>query len=140
VQLLGAVDEATLHNLYELATLFVHPTRFEGSSLVTLEAMAHRRPIVATAVGGIPDKVVRGRNGYLVTPGDRIELSEKILLALRDAGHLRAMGAASYELVRQIFDWPQVIQQTLALYAEVVRKPTAPPPRVKANSGVTLAS
>jgi glycogen(starch) synthase len=124
VQMPGALDDATLHNLYELATLFVHPTRFEGSSLVTLEAMAHGRAVVATAVGGIPDKVVHGRNGYLVTPGDPVELGDKILEALRDAPRLRAMGEASYEIARRSFDWPQTILQTLTLYERVTHKPT----------------
>ena len=124
VHLLGALDDATLHNLYELATLFVHPTRFEGSSLVTLEAMAHGRAVVATAVGGIPDKIIHGRNGYLVAPGDSGELGDKILAALRDAPRLRAMGEASYQIARQYFDWPQVIRQTLTLYERVTHKPT----------------
>jgi glycogen synthase len=127
VELLGALDDATLHNLYELATLFVHPTRFEGSSLVTLEAMAHRRAIVATKVGGIPDKVIQGRNGYLVEPGDPVELGDKILAALRDAPRLRAMGEASYEIACRSFDWPQTIRQTLMLYERVTHRPTAQP-------------
>jgi glycogen(starch) synthase len=55
----------------------VHPTLYEGSSLVTLEAMIHRRPIVASAAGGIPDKVFNGRNGYLAHPGDAADLAEK---------------------------------------------------------------
>lgn len=126
-ELLGPLDDATLHNLYELATLFVHPTLFEGSSLVTLEAMAHRRAIVATAVGGIPDKVIRGRNGYLVAPGDITELGDKIVAAIRDASRLRAMGAASYEIACQYFDWHQTIHQTLALYERVTQKPTSQP-------------
>ena len=49
---------ATLHAWYDAADLFVHPTRYEGSSLVTLEAMLHRRPVLATRAGGLPDKVI----------------------------------------------------------------------------------
>ncbi len=120
VRFLGAVDDLTLHNLYEMASLFVHPTLFEGSVLVTLEAMSHRRPIVATAVGGNPDKVYRGRNGYLVPPGDPVELGDKILLALRDARRLSEMGEQSYQIVRAVFDWSRTINQTLALYNQVL--------------------
>ncbi len=138
-ELVGALDDTTLHNLYELATLFVHPTLFEGSSLVTLEAMAHSRPIVATAVGGIPDKVLRGRNGFLVPPGDVVELGDKIVLALRDQSRLRAMGAASYEIARQSFDWPHTIQLTLALYAHITGKRTIES-RVRIGSDVPLVS
>jgi glycogen synthase len=140
VQLLGALDDAILHNLYELATLFVHPTRFEGSSLVTLEAMAHRRAVVATAIGGIPDKVAHGRNGYLVAPGDPVELGDKILAALRDATRLRTMGEASYEIAIQSFDWHQTIRQTLTLYERVTKKPTPHPHYVTVDSDAPVPS
>lgn len=50
------------------ADLFVQPSRYEGGSLTTLEAMVHGRTIVATAVGGIPDKIVEGVTGFLVQP------------------------------------------------------------------------
>jgi glycosyltransferase involved in cell wall biosynthesis len=116
VRLLGSVDDITLHNLYELATLFVHPTLFEGSSLVTLEAMCHSRPLIGTIVGGIPDKIVRGQNGFLIPPGDSKALADKILLALRDQNKLRAMGTASYHLAMERFDWRVVIHRTLDLY------------------------
>lgn len=120
-RLLGNVDDLTLHNLYEVATLFVHPTLFEGSSLVTLEAMAHGRAIIGTTVGGIPDKVLQGKNGYLVPPGDGQQLGDKILLALRDAPRLRSMGTVSYQLCHDRFDWRAVIGQTLNLYERVTQ-------------------
>lgn len=121
VRLLGSVDDITLHNLYELAALFVHPTLFEGSSLVTLEAMCHARPLIGTNVGGIPDKIVRGANGYLIPPGDVKALGDKILLALRNHSKLTAMGAASYRIARERFDWRVVIHQTIGLYEYVAR-------------------
>ena len=67
--LVGRAEDKDLHAWYEAATLFVHPTLYEGSSLVTLEAMAHRRAVVATNAGGLPDKVKPGVNGWLVEPG-----------------------------------------------------------------------
>ncbi len=140
VRLLGSVDDITLHNLYELATLFVHPTLFEGSSLVTLEAMCHARPLLGTIVGGIPDKIARGQNGYLVPPGDAQELADKILLALRDQNKLRAMGAASYQLVRERFDWRVVIHQTLALYQAVLRANVMAPEYANATVDIAVSA
>jgi glycosyltransferase involved in cell wall biosynthesis len=140
VLLAGRASEADLHAWYEAATLFVHPTLFEGSSLVTLEAMAHRRAVVATAVGGIPDKVIHGRNGYLVAPGNSVELGDKVLAALRDAPRLRAMGEASYEIACRTFDWQQTIHQTLMLYERVTRRPTAQPHFVTIDSDSPVAS
>ena len=69
VQFLGRTGESELHAWYEAADVFVHPTLYEGSSLVTLEAMAHRRPCVVTRAGGLPDKVANGVNGWIVAPG-----------------------------------------------------------------------
>ena len=80
--LTGRVDDRTLHAWYEAAHLFVHPTLYEGSSLVTLEAMAHRRAVVATNAGGLPDKIVTGRNGWLVPAGDPSALAAAVSGAL----------------------------------------------------------
>src|SRR5205814_8141945 len=64
----GFADESTKHNLLEVCDVFVHLALYEGSSIVSIEALAHSRPIVATRAGGIPDKVVEGGNGRLLDP------------------------------------------------------------------------
>ena len=60
----------------------MHPTLYEGSSIVTLEAMAHRRAVVASRAGGLPDKVIPGVTGWLVPPGNEEALSAAIAKAL----------------------------------------------------------
>lgn len=112
----GRLNDAELHNLYEVCDLFVHPTLYEGSSLVTLEAMIHRRPVVASAAGGIPDKVFNQRNGYLVRPGDVDDLAHNIMLALQQRTFWPAWGDESVGIVRSTFDWPVVARRTLAEY------------------------
>ncbi|HEY0070981.1 MAG TPA: glycosyltransferase, partial [Chloroflexia bacterium] len=76
--LAGALTDRELHNLYAMSDLFVHPSLYEGSSLVTLEAMVHGLPVVASAVGGIPDKVAEGETGFLVKPGNTHQLAAMI--------------------------------------------------------------
>jgi glycosyltransferase involved in cell wall biosynthesis len=120
-RLVGRLDDATLHNLYPLADLFVHPTLYEGSSLVTLEAMAHRRAVVASATGGIPDKVFEDHNGYLARPGDARALGEKIRRALSDPARLRAMGDAGFEIVCAQFDWNVIVLKMIEVYEKVIR-------------------
>ncbi len=71
VRLVGRTSQEDLHAWYEAADLFVHPTLYEGSSLVTLEAMAHRRAVVATTAGGLPDKVHQGVTGLARRTGRR---------------------------------------------------------------------
>lgn len=60
----GASDDAVQSTL-STADAFVQPSRYEGSSLTTLEAMAHAVPVLATAVGGLTDKVIDGVTGLL---------------------------------------------------------------------------
>jgi glycosyltransferase involved in cell wall biosynthesis len=116
----GRVADRDLHAWYEAASLFVHPTRYEGSSLVTLEAMAHRRAIVATRAGGLPDKVRNGVNGWLVSPDDADALAEAVTDAAADPSRLRAMGARGRELVEQTFAWPVLADRTIDLYRQLL--------------------
>jgi len=116
----GRVADRELHAWYEAATLFVHPTLYEGSSLVTLEAMAHRRAVVATRAGGLPDKVKPGVTGWLVPPGDGPALAGAISGALGEPGRLPAMGEAGRALVERDFSWASAGAATLRLYEELI--------------------
>ncbi|MBA3298220.1 MAG: glycosyltransferase family 4 protein, partial [Acidobacteria bacterium] len=119
-QLVGQVDDRVLHGWYEAADLFVHPTLYEGSSLVTLEAMAHRRACVVTRAGGLPDKVRNGVSGWIVEPGDPAALAAAISGAIDDRLALMRMGAAGREIVEREFSWTAAVQATLNLYAELL--------------------
>jgi glycosyltransferase involved in cell wall biosynthesis len=123
VHFLGRVSDAEMHAWYDLATLFVHPTLYEGSSLVTLEAMAHRRAVVASAAGGIPDKVRPGENGWLVAPGDPSALAAAISGALSDPTRLAHYGLAGRAIVEREFSWAAAGDATVALYKELLRIP-----------------
>jgi len=120
VILTGRTTDADLHAWYETATLFVHPTRYEGSSIVTLEAMAHRKPVVATRAGGLPDKVRPGENGWLVDPGDVDGLARTIEDAVADPVRLMTMGTKSRQIVETEFAWTALVHRYLALYDELL--------------------
>jgi len=120
VRFLGRAGDREMHAWYELATLFVHPTLYEGSSLVTLEAMAHRRAVVASAAGGIPDKVKPGENGWLVAPGDPSALAAAISGALADEARLARYGEAGRRIVEREFSWDAAGDATVALYRRLL--------------------
>jgi glycosyltransferase involved in cell wall biosynthesis len=122
VQLPGRVDDLTLHAWYGAADLFVHPTRYEGSSLVTLEAMLHRRPVVATRAGGLPDKVVPGRTGWLTAPGSPESLAATLRRAFAERARWRAYGDAGRRLLEDEFDWRRLQARFEALYREVLSR------------------
>ena len=122
-RLMGRVTDDELHALYERCDLFIHPTLYEGSSMVTLEAMAHRKAVVATRVGGIPDKIVDGENGLLVPPGDAEALAQAIVEALSEGARLASWGMTSRSIVETRFSWSRRVRELMDLY-ESVRNPT----------------
>lgn len=119
-QFLGRGTDAEMHAWHELSTLFVHPTLYEGSSLVTLEAMAHRRAVVATEAGGIPDKVRPGVNGWLVPPGDPAALAAAISGAVADPTRRARYGDAGRAIVEREFSWTTAGDLTVALYRRLL--------------------
>lgn len=120
VHVLERVEDPLLHALYAVADVFVHATRFEGSSLVTLEAMAHRCAIVATRAGGIPDKIDDGRTGRLVEPGRPDALAAAIAASLGDPASSRSMGQLARGHVEARFDWRALAPRALALYESLL--------------------
>jgi glycogen synthase len=118
--LAGRLEDRDLHAWYEASTLFIHPTLYEGSSLVTLEAMAHSRAVIASAAGGLPDKVRPGTNGWLVPPGDPSALAAALSGALGRPDALAAMGDAGRSIVEREFSWSVAGAQTVNLYDELL--------------------
>ena len=116
----GHINDRDLHAWYEAATLFVHPSLYEGSSLVTLEAMAHRRAVVASNAGGLPDKVKPGVNGWLVPAGDEAALAAAIADALSNPARLAPMGEAGRRIVDDNFAWPVIADRHIAMYRELL--------------------
>ncbi len=126
VHLAGRVAEGELAAWYAAADVFVHPTLYEGSSLVTLEAMANAKPVVATRAGGLPDKVRPGETGWLVEPGSAPALAEAIADALAQSDDtLARFGQAGRALVEQAFAWPVIAAELAALYAALARQAAA---------------
>jgi glycogen(starch) synthase len=117
----GKAPDRELHAWYEAASVFVHPTRYEGSSIVTLEAMAHRRAVIATRAGGLPDKVIDGETGWLVLPENPEELARAITAAASDPSQLRTLGIRGRDLVEREFAWPVLAARTEALYRRLLQ-------------------
>jgi glycogen(starch) synthase len=119
----GRASDDELHAWYETAALFMHPTLYEGSSLVTLEAMAHERAVIATRAGGLPDKVHQGVNGWLIEPDRADLLTEALTDALRrDRADLARFGRASRDIVEREFAWPVVAARMMDVYHNLLMR------------------
>jgi glycosyltransferase involved in cell wall biosynthesis len=96
----------------------------ENLPQVVLEAMAAGVPVVATAVGGIPECVLSGETGVLVPPRDSNALAEALVGLLRNAALRGALGAAGRRRVQDHFSPESQVPLVEAAFARVVRAPT----------------
>ena len=80
--------------------------------------MAHGRPVVASAVGGLLDAVDDGVTGMLVPPGDLEALRAAVVSLLADAPRRRELGANARERAARLFSWEAAIRGTLAVYRD----------------------
>jgi glycogen synthase len=122
-----------LVTLYSHAAVFVCPSVYEPFGIINLEAMACGTPVVAAAVGGIPEVVVDGQTGILVPfepagPADpeparpqqyAHDLASAINELLRAPQRCKVMGAEARQRVEAHFGWEAIARQTLDYYAEL---------------------
>ena len=123
----GQVSDAELQAAYAGADAFVLPAVVdrrgdtEGLGVVLLEAMNHRVPVIASAIGGITDIVEDGVSGLLVPPGDAPALAAA-LGRLAGAPDLAAgLGEAGYRRLRERFGWDAITRRWLDVYAAAAR-------------------
>ena len=126
-QLLGWVrgDDKARH-LRE-AWIYTLPSYNEGLPMSVLEAMAAGLPIVSTPIGGIPDAVTDGVEGFLVTPGDTAALGERLHRLCADTELARKMGAAARARAIQHFSIEAIGPRLEAVYARMGWAPAAAP-------------
>jgi glycosyltransferase involved in cell wall biosynthesis len=101
--------------------VFVLPSWIEGMPITVLEAMAHGKPVVATAVGGTAELVVDGETGVLVPPRDPDRLAEAIRQLLDDPESARRLGKAGRARVAERFSAEAMSRRVLEIYDEVLR-------------------
>ncbi len=117
VQFTGYLPQDDLPMVYNLASLFVYPTKYEGFGLPALEAMACGTPVVTTAISSLPEIV--GDAGMLIPPGDEQALASAMAEVLHDStlfNQLRTRGLQRSEH----FTWERTAQQTLKVYQQVL--------------------
>jgi glycosyltransferase involved in cell wall biosynthesis len=124
VRFLG--QRADAHDLLAASDIFVLPSRREGLGVAALEAMAARRPIVASRVGGLGEAVVDGRTGILVPPEDPDALARALDRLAADPELRRRLGEAGPARVSEGFLASQMVAAYDALYRNVLaeRKPS----------------
>jgi glycosyltransferase involved in cell wall biosynthesis len=103
--------------------VLVVPSLTEGSPLVTLEAMAAGVPVVASAVGGIPDQVRHDKEGLLVPPGDTGAMGDVIVALLRDPARARSLGEAGRRRATSEFSHAVMVRRIEDVYRDILGQP-----------------
>ncbi|NOY87397.1 MAG: glycosyltransferase [Deltaproteobacteria bacterium] len=96
--------------------LLVHPALMEGLGVSLLQAAAAGVPIVGTRVGGIPEVVRDGMNGYLIEPGSTGAITDAVVRLLARPDSARAMGLAGKKMVRESFSIEEMVEGNLRVY------------------------
>lgn len=115
-------DPERVARYYQAADLYIHPARADTFPTTVLEALACGTPVVASAVGGIPEQVVEGRTGFLVPVGDARAMAERVLDLLADEGLRVRMGReAAWDAARR-FGLERMVGEYLAFYRDILKK------------------
>jgi glycosyltransferase involved in cell wall biosynthesis len=98
----------------------VLPSLNEGTSVTAIEAMAAGIPVVATAVGGMPDLIADGQTGLLAPSGDAQALADRVIGLLRDPKQARSLALAGRQDVLARFSVERLIRDMESLYVTLL--------------------
>ena len=116
VQIKGWISGDKKNEIFQASDVLILPSYSEGLPMSILEAMAVGLPIISTPVGGIPEAVEDGVNGFLIQPGDYKALAEKIDILANDKQLREQMGQNGYKIAKEKFDVDVVIKQLKEIY------------------------
>lgn len=120
VQYQGWVSGEKKINLLNTADAYILPSYHEGLPISILEAMSYALPIISTNVGGIPEIVKNGENGFIVTPGDIQGIENAINTLMHNIDLRKQLGIKSYSMVQEHL--PQYVSKQLNnLYNELLK-------------------
>jgi glycosyltransferase involved in cell wall biosynthesis len=120
VDFLGWIGPEERRRELAAARVFTLPSYNEGMPMSILEAMAASVPVISTRVGGIPDTVRDGIDGFLVPVGDVAALGARLEELLTDPVRSHAMGCAAHDWVSATFNADTALNDIEALYREVL--------------------
>jgi glycosyltransferase involved in cell wall biosynthesis len=111
---------ADVYPLYAASNLLVLPSESEGSPNVILEAMAAKLPVVATAVGGVPEIIQSGENGMLVTYGDIEALSNTLEEVISNETLQKQLRNNGFSTIQKRFSVGTYVKTLLSVYESVM--------------------
>ena len=114
------IDSFTIEempSLYKACDVCIYPsTAYEPFGLTMLEANATAKPIIVTGIGGMPEIIKNGINGFVIPPKSSEELASRILQLLRDETQARRLGTTGRRIVEREYTKEDVTNSTLEIY------------------------
>ncbi|MDO9464747.1 MAG: glycosyltransferase family 4 protein [bacterium] len=121
VMLEGKKSPAEIKQFYALAEIVVIPEQWENMSPVTLmEASFYHKSIVASRIGGIPEFIKDGENGFLAEPEDPNDWAKKLIFLLEHPEKARALGKDAHARIQKLSDRNRVFREINTLYRKVL--------------------
>ena len=114
-------DPATVAKFYQAADVYIHAARADTFPNTILEALACGTPVVATAVGGIPEQVEDGQTGFLTPPGNAEAMATRILQLLEDDNLRYAFSCQAADTARRRFNLNRQVEDYLTWYGEILK-------------------
>lgn len=136
VDLLGWIDGSDKERELSRAEIYVLPSYAEGLPMGVLEALAAGVPTVASDVGGIPDAIEDGVDGFLVRPGDVGALADRLIRLLESAELRNEFASAGRRKVLESFSVETVLSQVDDLYKSLGVRPRVMENRSDLPTGV----
>ena len=115
-------DPQQVARYYQAADLYIHPARADTFPTTIIEALACGTPVVASAVGGIPEQVIEGRTGFLVPVRDARAMAGRVLDLLADEGLRVRMGLQAAEDAARRFGLERMVREYLAFYEAMLNE------------------
>jgi glycosyltransferase involved in cell wall biosynthesis len=109
-------------DILAVSEVFAFPSLYEGLPMVVLEAMATKRPVVASNIPGTTELISDGEDGYLVPVKDEISLAEKIDKLLSDPDLANSMGEHAGSKVQERFTVKKMVENVQALYQSILEE------------------
>jgi len=119
IAFMGQMRYEEMPGIFRKGDVFVLPSMSESMPLSLLEAMACGRSAIASNVGGIPEIITHGENGYLVKPGDSVELSKRIIELVGNPDLRDRFGAKARTNVEKHFDLKNMVKETREMFLSV---------------------
>ena len=116
----GYYPDKKLPKLYQAADVFAFSTFYEHHPFAVLEALSTGLPVVTTNVGGIPETIESGKNGFLVEPFNPKQFADRILYLLEHPAEASEMGSLARKTILERFDWRIVVKDVLKVYDEAL--------------------